>query len=151
MDSIIFDVQSLYDVALSQLHDHIHHIFSKARVDQDAIHSVAAEITNGPHAHIFDGLKTQSQQIDYYKKHFQFMASAYTRTCMYFITRHAHPSCLTQMPIKVVLGTRRKAKGLGAKRRFVEVEESFMYVLILETLQTLLNNDTVLTEVCQKF
>ena len=56
-----------------------------------------------------------------------------------------------QMPIKVVLGTRRKAKGLGTKRQLVEVEEGFVYVPILETLQTLLNNDTVLTEVCQIF
>ena len=56
-----------------------------------------------------------------------------------------------QMPIKVVLGTRRKAKGLGTKRRLVEVEEGFVYVPILETLQTLLNIDTVLTEVCQIF
>ena len=53
------------------------------------------------------------------------------------------------MPIKVVLGTRRKAKGVGAKRHLVEAEESFMYVPILESLQTLLNNDTVLTEVRQ--
>ena len=51
------------------------------------------------------------------------------------------------MPVKVVLGTRRKAKGLGAKCQLVEVEDSFMYVPILETLQTLLNNQTVLEEV----
>ena len=48
MHSIIFDVQSLYDVALSQLGDNIHHILSKAGVDQEAINSVATEITNGP-------------------------------------------------------------------------------------------------------
>ena len=76
MDSIIFDVQSLYDVALSQLGDHINHILSEAGVDQGAMNSVAAEITNGPHMHIFDGLKTQSQQLAYYKEHFQFVVSA---------------------------------------------------------------------------
>ena len=54
---------------------------------------------------------------------------------------------MSQMPVKVVLGTRRKAKGLGAKRQLVEVEDSFMYVPILETIQTLLNNQTVLEEV----
>ena len=48
---------------------------------------------------------------------------------------------------KVVLGTCRKAKGLGTKRRLVEEEESFMYIPLLETLQTLLKDDTVLTEV----
>ena len=42
---------------------------------------------------------------------------------------------------------RRKAKGLGAKRQLVEEQESFMYVPILETLQTLLNDDSILAEV----
>ena len=48
---------------------------------------------------------------------------------------------------QIVLGTCRKAKGLGTKRRLVEEEESFMYIPLLETLQTLLKDDTVLTEV----
>ena len=42
--------------------------------------------------------------------------------------------------MKVVLGTNQRAKGSGAKRRLVEEEESFMYVPVLETLQTLLND-----------
>ena len=46
-----------------------------------------------------------------------------------------------------MLGTRRKAKGHGAKPRLVEEEESFMYVPVLETLQALLNDDTILAEV----
>ena len=54
---------------------------------------------------------------------------------------------LLQSPIKVVLGTSRKAKRFGTKRRLVEQEETFVYIPILQTLQKLLNNDTVLTEV----
>ena len=46
-----------------------------------------------------------------------------------------------------MLGIRRKAKGLGAKRQVVEEDESFMYIPILETLQTLLNDDAILPEV----
>ena len=46
-----------------------------------------------------------------------------------------------------MLGTHRRAKGLGAKRQLVEEEESFMYVPLLETLQMLLNDDAVLAEV----
>ena len=49
--------------------------------------------------------------------------------------------------MKVVLGTNRRAKGSGAKRCLVEEEESFMYVPMLETLQTLLNDETILAEV----
>ena len=51
------------------------------------------------------------------------------------------------MPVKVVLRVNRRAKGLGAKRRLVEEEESFMYVPVLETLQTLLNDEAILAEV----
>ena len=40
-----------------------------------------------------------------------------------------------------------KAKGFGAKRRLIEEEETFAYIPILDTLQTLLNNETVLSEV----
>lgn len=46
-----------------------------------------------------------------------------------------------------MLGTDRRAKGLGAKRRLVEEEESFMYVPVLETLQALLSDETILAEV----
>ena len=84
---------------------------SEAGVDQGAINSVAAEIINGPHMHIFDGLKTQSQQLAYYKEHFQFVVSANT----YMYTCRVQLSCLMQMPIKVVLGTHRKAKGIRNK------------------------------------
>lgn len=45
------------------------------------------------------------------------------------------------------MGTSRKAKGVGTKRRLVEQEETFVYIPILQTLQRLVNNDTVLTEV----
>ena len=46
--------------------------------------------------------------------------------------------------MKVVLGTNRRAKGSGAKRRLVEEKESFMYVPVL---QALLNDETILAEV----
>ena len=49
--------------------------------------------------------------------------------------------------MKVVLGTNRRAKGSGAKRRLIEEEECFMYVPVLETLQALLNDETILAEV----
>ena len=53
-----------------------------------------------------------------------------------------------QLPVTVVLRTERKAKGLGSKRRLVEKEESYVYIPILQTLETLLQNDMVLAEVC---
>ena len=50
-------------------------------------------------------------------------------------------------PVKIRLGTKKKAQGLGSKRRLVEKEEDFVYVPILQTLQALLTNETVLSEV----
>lgn len=76
MNSIIFDVQSLYDVALSQLGLRIDRILNEKGIDEVVRNSVTAEIASGPHADIFDGLKTQSQQVAYYKKHFQLVVSA---------------------------------------------------------------------------
>ena len=49
--------------------------------------------------------------------------------------------------MKVVLGTKRKYKGFGPKRGIIEC---FVYVPVLKTLQTLLNNESVLSEVNQK-
>ena len=52
-----------------------------------------------------------------------------------------------QEPVSVILGTVRKAKGAGAKRRIVEVEEGMVYIPILETLNVLLNNESIASEV----
>ena len=54
---------------------------------------------------------------------------------------------IIQEPVKIVLGTDQRAKGLGAERRLIEEEESLMYVPVLETLQALLNDETILAEV----
>lgn len=40
-----------------------------------------------------------------------------------------------------------KAQGFGSKRRLVEKEEVFVYIPVLQTLQALLTNETVLSEV----
>ena len=56
-----------------------------------------------------------------------------------------------QDPVKIVLGTKRTAQGYGSKRRVVEKDEVFMYIPILQTLQVLLSNETVLSEVIQLY
>lgn len=52
-----------------------------------------------------------------------------------------------QEPKTVVLGTVRKPKGTGTKRRCVEVEETMQYIPIMDTLNVLLQNETVNFEV----
>lgn len=52
-----------------------------------------------------------------------------------------------QEPERVVLGKIRKYKGIGAKRRCVEKDETMHYVPVLKTLDVILQNETVLAEV----
>ena len=61
----------------------------------------------------------------------------YTCTCTMYI----------QDPVKIVLGTERKAKGIGHKRKCVEVEETMVYIPLIDTLRVLLGNHTVVAEV----
>ena len=51
------------------------------------------------------------------------------------------------MPMEIVLGSKWKLEGSGAKRRMVEKKDCMYYIPILETLQTLLDNEDVLAEV----
>ena len=53
MDSIIYDVQSLFEVALGQLGDRVQMVLSEAGVSSELQRSVEAEFTSGPHTHIF--------------------------------------------------------------------------------------------------
>ena len=67
----------------------------------------------------------------------------------------------SQEPVSVVLGKELKAKYSAAKRRLVEAEETMerrlvveaeetmVYAPILQTLQSLLNNDGVVAKVCK--
>lgn len=52
-----------------------------------------------------------------------------------------------QEPVAIKLGTRRKWKGHGRKRRYQEIDETMMYIPLQKTLQVLLEDKTVLKEV----
>jgi len=47
----------------------------------------------------------------------------------------------------VKLGTRRIRRGFGRKRRFVEVKDVFAYISLLKTLQVLLKDEGIYSEV----
>ena len=66
MDSIVYDVQSLYGLLISALGDNINHLLNEAGVLPNVIDSVAAEIAGGCHTSIIDGLA-------YFKQHFNFV------------------------------------------------------------------------------
>ena len=49
--------------------------------------------------------------------------------------------------MEIILGSCSVWKGSGTKRRCVVEDDGFMYVPLLQSLQALLRNDAVLTEV----
>jgi len=61
----------------------------------------------------------------------------------------AYNAFTLQEPLRVVLGERRVWQGCGVKRKCVTEQDCVMYIPILETIQCLLKNDAVLSEVCE--
>lgn len=141
MDSVIHDVESLFEVTLSFLSTQVETSLERAGVSQDVVESVTAALSD--HPPVFDGLHTQQQQMTYFKRNFNFVVSI-TVFFIVHLRRLRYRFSNLQTRVKIA---KMKAKGFGAKRRIVEEEETFTYVPILESLQALLNNETVLSEV----
>ncbi len=55
---------------------------------------------------------------------------------------------ILQEPVRVTLGEKRVWKGRGQKRQCVEVCDTFMYIPLLKTIQVLLQNSSVVAQVC---
>lgn len=141
MDSMIQDVQSLFDIIVSNLNSEVQSCLQNSGVSQGIVESVGSMFGNCQR--VFAGLQTQQQQLSFFRRNFNFVVSL--SSTEYFIA-----TCNTlyaQDPIKILLGTKKKPHGLGSKRRLVEKEEVFVYIPILQTLQALLNNEIVLSEV----
>lgn len=51
--------------------------------------------------------------------------------------------------MKILLGSKRKVKYCGSKRRIVEKEDTMVYVPILNTLQKMISNVSVRNEVTE--
>ena len=95
----------------------------------------------GTGSHLFSGLETQYQQMQYFKRHLNLIVSTRCHICIILL------AFTWQEPIPVLLGEHRVWKGSGVKRRCVTKQDKFYYVPVLDVLQTLLNNQIVLSEV----
>jgi hypothetical protein len=73
MDNIISDVQGLFQSALSHLHQHTRNILPAE--NYVALDSAFSE--HSPFVNIFDGLRTQQQQLTYLRKEFRMVARAH--------------------------------------------------------------------------
>lgn len=79
MDAIVHDVESLFEVAVGQLSDRILSKLKDAGVSNEILESVASECESGPPSNMFEGLRTQHQQLMYYKQNFKFVVSIIVR------------------------------------------------------------------------
>ena len=70
MDNIISDVQGLFQSALSHLHQHTRNILP----ENEALESAFSE--HSPFVNIFDRLRTQQQQLTYFRKEFKMVVCA---------------------------------------------------------------------------
>ena len=112
------------------------------------------------------GLEAHHQQLKYYKTHFNFIVSTCTIgvgtycICKTYVpliyvmatTHFMYPVYLYLLftykePVRVLLGEWHVWKGRGAKRRCVSKEDHVIYIPVLETLQGLLKNEAILSEV----
>lgn len=126
----------------------IHDAVKRSLHDSDLDAEVIAEIDDtfnpmGPYGNLFSGLETNYLQTKYYHNFFDLVISH-----EYHQPNSAVDWCnLLQEPKTVVLGTVRKTKGTGTKHRCVEIEETMQYIPIMDTLNILLQNETVNSEV----
>jgi len=119
------------------------------------MHHHLSSATSNP---LFRGLQTPNEQLKYFQHNFDLVVSsqkcnakaelliAYNhyliifRECTYFLTIYT----------KVKMGTRRIYRGHGRKRRLKDITDTMVYVPLLKTLQILLQDEGIYTEVCMK-
>ena len=68
MNSIISDVQSLFELGLNDLKDDVKQVMDQAGISNETIGAVQMRISGSTHAKIFQGLETQAQQLTYFQQ-----------------------------------------------------------------------------------
>ena len=82
MDSIINDVQSLFDIAKSFLCTRIHAFLQSIDTSQEVAEGIDFLIKNSPG--VFEGLRTQQQQLLFFRKNFNFIVSEFNYSAILF-------------------------------------------------------------------
>ena len=153
---------------LNALHNEVSRVLCSAGVS--SVPGLDLFESKGPFGRPFEGLETHHQQLSFYKTHFPFIVTIRCICCvrMYVCTCIVHTLCDRcyplsfthyilflsptplfhfQEPVSIALGEQRVLKGSGPKRRCVVEKDNLIYVLLLVTLQSLLQNEGVLSEV----
>ena len=82
MDTLIADVQSLYDVSLSCIACHVSAIVQLAEIDIQTAELIMTEFNGRSSSNIFRGLSTQEQQMHYFQTNFGLVVSYSIRDCV---------------------------------------------------------------------
>ncbi|XP_065893395.1 uncharacterized protein [Dysidea avara] len=123
MSTITEEVQTLFDSVIENIGCQIGTMMDSAANMAEAkllIHQHLYSATS----RLFRGFQTPAQQLTYFRDNFNLVR-----------------------PTKIKMGTRRIHRGHGRKRRLKEVTDTLVYVPLLKTLQMLLKDEGIYTEV----
>lgn len=143
MQEIIQDVTELFQTCLLDLCSTLKSDLRAKNVDEEIVTSIEHHFGHdGKYGQPFRGLGTEYYQLKYFKEQFSMVVSRVYQLC------HNNKINLVKTPQTIVLGSEQKMKGSAEKRKCVEVKHTMMYVPIQATLERLLQNKNVLSEVC---
>lgn len=86
MDSMIQDVQSLFDIAVSNLSMHVQATLQSSGVSRGIVESVGSIFDNCQQ--VFEGLQTNHQQLSFFRSNFNFVVSSFHSICNYYNIMH---------------------------------------------------------------
>lgn len=143
---VIEDVQDLLSVISQSMETQTRAVLCESGIDFDSVPNLE-RVFSGPATKPFEGVSSFHQQMQYYRKHFNLVVSI-LHFCVFrqFILKY-----LLKEPRRIVLKETRVHQRSGRKRKIVVKKEEMMYIPLLETLQGLLNNSSIMSQVTQKF
>lgn len=142
MQGIIQDVTSLFQKYLLDLHLRVKVQLRAKNVSDEAITCLDPLFSPvGKYGQPFKGLDTEYFQLKYFRKHFSMAVRTLTLWHVQTVI------IVIQDPQTIVLGSEQKMRGSAEKRRCVEVKHEMKYIPLLFTLERLLQNKNLLSEV----
>lgn len=141
MESIVLGAQSLFQLSTSGLQHSIIEVLKQNNVPADVISHVTTTITD--QSDIFRGLASTYQQNEYIKANFHYVVS------IKLSNANDHRRCFVshKEPVHITFGVRHIPGKFLRDGSLKQIKESMIYIPILNTIEHLLSNDTILAEV----
>ena len=144
MDGILEDVTDLCTRIVTQLRDLVTAKLLTAGINVQQITGLLELFSEDSHfCQPFQNLHTYYRQLAFYKSHLNLVVGSSWFT-VYDVTSLC---AVIQEPVNKTLGSRHVVKGFGAQQQIVEKVDTFVYIPILSTLQSLMMNGQFYSEV----